>query len=164
MINAIPKASVKLVQLIGRVRRVQLGGMQNNRFGARACAQLVETGSNRSCMDIVLIVTFATLEDRNIAKPSPICAEYEPNLTYLRFFRFSVGVRRGSRSDVFLLSLVWPRRRPPCIDHCRAVNMDTCLGLLEKTLYRSRQKVLSFPDLNSITRPNWLSHDRIDSN
>ena len=75
MIDAVSKATIELIQFIGCVRWVQLGGMQHNRFVAWSCAQLVQTSSNRSRVYVVLVVSFASLQDRNIAKAGPICTE-----------------------------------------------------------------------------------------
>ena len=80
MIDAVSKASVELVQLVGRVRRVQLRRVQHNGFMTWSCAQLVQTGSNRSSMDIVFVVTLASLQDRNVAIPGPVSAEHELDL------------------------------------------------------------------------------------
>ena len=108
MIDAVSKASVELVQLVGRVRRVQLRRVQHNRFMTWSCAQLVQTGSNRSSMDIVFVVTLASLQDRNVAIPGPVSTEHELDLAHLRFTSLGVRVRRRCRSDVLLLALAWP--------------------------------------------------------
>ena len=108
MIDAVSKASVELVQLVGRVRRVQLRGVQHDRLVTWSCAQFVQMRSNRSSMDIVFVVTLASLEDRDVAIPGPVSTEHELDLAHLRFTTLVVRVRRRCRSDVLLLALAWP--------------------------------------------------------
>ena len=108
MIDAVSKASVELVQLVGRVRRVQLRGVQHDRLVTWSCAQFVQTRSNRSSMDVVLVVTLASLQDRDVAIPGPVSTEHELDLAHLRFTTLVVRVRRRCRSDVLLLALAWP--------------------------------------------------------